>query len=90
MNTFSIPSGNSVEYVNQTLIVFNVVYNNGGGGIHIFFSEDVTVANNSCANDAASRGHDCAPRPTRLESDWRAPPAYAGWRRENAELGDES
>ena len=43
--------GNTVKYVNQTLIAFNVVYNNGGGGIHIFNSEYVTVANNSCYNN---------------------------------------
>jgi parallel beta-helix repeat protein len=50
MDTFSA-GGSSAEYVNRTLIAFNVVYNNGGGGIHIFFSEDVTVANNSCYNN---------------------------------------
>jgi parallel beta-helix repeat protein len=51
MDTFSSQAGNSVEYVNPTLVAFNVVYNNGGGGIHIFNSEYVTVANNSCYNN---------------------------------------
>jgi parallel beta-helix repeat protein len=51
MDTFSSRTGNSVEYVNQTLIAFNIAYNNGGGGIHIFNSEFVTVANNSCYNN---------------------------------------
>ena len=51
MDTFSSKGGNTVEYVNQTLIAFNVVYNNGGGGIHIFKSQHVTVANNSCYNN---------------------------------------
>jgi parallel beta-helix repeat protein len=51
MDTFSNRHGNSIEYINQTLIAFNVVYNNGGGGIHIFKSEYVTVANNSCYNN---------------------------------------
>jgi len=51
MDVFSNSGGNSVEYVNRTLIAFNVVYNNGGGGIHIFRSEYVTVANNSCYNN---------------------------------------
>ena len=51
MDTFSKSGGNTVEYVNQTLIAFNVAYNNGGGGIHIFISQHVTVANNSCYNN---------------------------------------
>jgi parallel beta-helix repeat protein len=51
MDTFGMRNGNSIEYVNPTLIAFNVTYNNGGGGIHIFASEWVTVANNSCFNN---------------------------------------
>lgn len=38
-------------YVNGTLIAFNVTYNNGGVGIHIFNSQYVTVANNSSFNE---------------------------------------
>ncbi len=34
-------------YPNQTLIDFNITFNAGGRGIHIFRSEYVTVANNS-------------------------------------------
>jgi parallel beta-helix repeat protein len=51
MDTFGTRNGNSIEYVNQTLVAFNVAYNNGGGGVHIFASEWVTVANNSCFNN---------------------------------------
>ncbi len=41
----------ATPYIQGTLIAFNVVYNAGGGGIHIFYSEDVTAANNSCYNN---------------------------------------
>jgi hypothetical protein len=37
-------------YPGATLIAFNVTYNAGGRGIHIFRSANVTVANNSCYN----------------------------------------
>jgi hypothetical protein len=39
------------NYSNPTLIAFNVTYNNGGGGVHVFYSQGVTVANNSCYNN---------------------------------------
>jgi hypothetical protein len=39
------------NYPNPTLIAFNITYNNGGGGVHIFSSQYVTVANNSCYNN---------------------------------------
>ena len=39
------------NYPNETLVAFNVTYNNGGGGIHVFYSGNVTVANNSCFNN---------------------------------------
>jgi hypothetical protein len=39
------------NYSNPTLIAFNVVYNNGGGGVHVFYARGVTVANNSCYNN---------------------------------------
>jgi hypothetical protein len=51
MDSFSSLNHNTVTYPNQTLIAFNVVYNAGGGGIHIFESEYVTAANNSCYNN---------------------------------------
>ena len=39
------------NYPNPTLVAFNVTYDNGGGGVHIFCSGNVTVANNSCFNN---------------------------------------
>jgi parallel beta-helix repeat protein len=51
--------GNTENYPHQSLVAFNVVYNNGGSGIHIFDSAHVTVANNSCYNnqfDPANNG----------------------------------
>lgn len=41
----------ATPYVNGGLIAFNVVYNNGGGGVHLTSSEYVTAANNSCYNN---------------------------------------
>jgi hypothetical protein len=38
------------NYSNPTVVAFNVTYNNGGGGVHVFNSQYVTVANNSCCN----------------------------------------
>ena len=40
----------TMPYTAGVLIAFNVVYNGGGGGIHLATSEYVTVANNSCYN----------------------------------------
>lgn len=37
-------------YLGGVLIAFNVVYNSGGGGIHVNASTNITVANNSCYN----------------------------------------
>ncbi len=42
---------NSVNYPYPMLAAFNVSYNNGGGGVHVFASAHVTVANNSCFNN---------------------------------------
>ena len=33
------------------LAAFNITYNNGGGGVHVFKSSNVTVANNTCFNN---------------------------------------
>jgi|SRR6516165_4218747 hypothetical protein len=38
-------------YLNGGLVAFNIVYNNGAGGIHAFNSEYVTIANNSIFNN---------------------------------------
>jgi hypothetical protein len=50
MDTLNNQGSTNVAYPNQTLVAFNVVYNAGGGGVHVFNSEYVTVANNSCFN----------------------------------------
>ena len=42
--------GGSVPYAGGVLIAFNVTYNSGGGGVHIFRSLNVTAANNTCFN----------------------------------------
>jgi hypothetical protein len=41
---------NSSPYTGGVLVAFNVTYNSGGGGVHIFKSEDIVAANNSCFN----------------------------------------
>jgi len=50
LDTFGTGNGNVVAYPDQTLIAFNISYNAGGGGIHVFFSEYATVANNTVYN----------------------------------------
>ena len=51
-DTFSNAGSTNLPYPGTLLIAFNIVFNAGGGGIHIFRSENVTVANNSCYNAA--------------------------------------
>lgn len=48
MDTFNGTGELNVVYPSQTLVAFNVTYDNGGGGVHIFRSEFVTAANNTC------------------------------------------
>jgi parallel beta-helix repeat protein len=50
MDTLNNAGTTNVVYPGTVLIAFNVVYNAGGRGIHIFNSENITVANNSCYN----------------------------------------
>jgi parallel beta-helix repeat protein len=50
MDTLSNGGSTGVPYPDSTLVAFNVVYDSGGGGVHIFNSEYVTVANNTCFN----------------------------------------
>jgi hypothetical protein len=50
MDTLNNGGSTGVPYPDQTLVAFNVVYDAGGGGVHVFNSEYVTVANNSCFN----------------------------------------
>ncbi len=51
MDTLNNNGSTGVPYPDSTLVAFNVVYNAGGGGVHVFNSEYVTVANNSCYNN---------------------------------------
>jgi hypothetical protein len=44
-------AGNGTDYTSPMLAAFNVTYNNGGGGVHVFGSSNVTVANNTCFNN---------------------------------------
>jgi hypothetical protein len=44
-------AGNSTNYTAPMLAAFNVTYNNGGGGVHVNGSSNVTVANNTCYNN---------------------------------------
>jgi hypothetical protein len=41
---------NSVPYTGGVLVAFNVAFNSGGGGVHIFKSENIVAANNTCFN----------------------------------------
>ena len=43
-------AGNT-DYNAPMLAAYNVSYNNGGGGVHVVGSSNVTVANNSCFNN---------------------------------------
>lgn len=51
IDTLNNNGSTGVPYPHPTLVAFNVVYNSGGGGVHVFNSEYVTVANNSCYNN---------------------------------------
>ena len=51
MDTFNNAGAGNVIYPFQSLVSFNVAYNNGGKGIQIFRTSDVTVANNTAYNN---------------------------------------
>jgi hypothetical protein len=50
LDTLNNAGGIGPVYPGSVLVAFNITYNAGGRGIHIFRSENVTVANNSCYN----------------------------------------
>ena len=50
-------------YPGSVLVAFNIAYNAGGRGIHVFNSENVTVANNSCYNSDLDPYENAAYRP---------------------------
>jgi hypothetical protein len=51
------------SYPGSVLVAFNITYNAGGRGIHLFRSENVTVANNSCYDSDLDPYDDGAYRP---------------------------
>lgn len=53
----------SAPYVKGGLVAFNVSYNNGGGGVHIFAGQYVISANNSCYNNYLDTNNDAEGRP---------------------------
>ncbi len=50
IDTLNNAGSTNVTYPGSVLIAFNITYNAGGRGIHLFRSENITVANNSCYN----------------------------------------
>jgi parallel beta-helix repeat protein len=42
------------KYLGKTLIENNVVYNNGGRGIHAYLADNVTVVNNTCYQNCST------------------------------------
>jgi parallel beta-helix repeat protein len=42
------------EYTGKTLIENNVVYENGGRGIHVFIADNITIVNNTCYNNCST------------------------------------
>ena len=51
-DTFNNAGSTNVTYPGTTLIAFNVSFNAGGRGIHVYNSENITIANNSCYNSS--------------------------------------
>jgi len=52
-----------VTYPYQTLVAFNLSYNNGGGGIHVFKSSNITIANNTAFNNQIDPFNNASFRP---------------------------
>ncbi len=52
LDTLNNNGSTNVVYPGQVLVAFNITYNNGGRGIHLTQSENATIANNSCYNNA--------------------------------------
>jgi hypothetical protein len=62
-------AGNTTNYNAPMLAAFNVTYNNGGGGVHVFRSSNVTIANNSCFNNYLDPANSGSSRPCIDESE---------------------
>lgn len=63
LDTLNNAGSTNVAYPGSVLVAFNVTYNAGGRGIHIFNSENVTVANNTCYNSALDPANNGTYRP---------------------------
>lgn len=63
LDTLDNAGSTNVVYPGSVLVAFNVTYNAGGRGIHIFNSENVTVANNTCYNSALDPADNGSYRP---------------------------
>ncbi len=63
LDTLNNAGSTNVVYPGSVLVAFNVTYNAGGRGIHIFNSENVTVANNTCYNSALDPADNGSYRP---------------------------
>jgi hypothetical protein len=63
MDSFNTTNGNTINYAAQTLIAFNVIYNNGGAGVNITASSNVTVVNNSCFHNSIDPYQNATYRP---------------------------
>jgi hypothetical protein len=77
MDTFS--NGGTlggIDYPNQTLVAFNVTYNNGGRGVEVFRSSHVTVANNSSYNNNLDTNDNGTERPEIEIQDGASNPAF--------------
>jgi hypothetical protein len=51
MDTFNGSGGDNVLYPNQSLVAFNVMFNNGGKGLQVFRSAYITAMNNTAYNN---------------------------------------
>jgi len=51
IDTFNNAGSTNVDYPYQTLVANNITYNNGGKGVHVFRSDNVTIANNTAYNN---------------------------------------
>jgi len=65
-----------IDYPNQTLVAFNVTYNNGGRGVEVFRSSHVTVANNSSYNNNLDTNDNGTERPEIEIQDGASNPAF--------------
>jgi parallel beta-helix repeat protein len=51
LDTLNNAGSTNVTYPGYVLVAFNITYNDGARGIHLYNSENATIANNSCYNN---------------------------------------